>query len=278
MKEDILNICCKGPHKKNIGSYLTILQELILISKIYKKKKFNFFFKNKVDIKFFYDNFIKFCNIDINIIKQDLKKISNAIDLDKLKPKKQIYSLSRINYFYKSYKVQPILKWNKKTDLETKKILEKFKLKKFVIITLKRDKNLSFASAKISVWNKIIQYLLKKGYSIVVIGDDNFDNWNLKKELNDKIIFLKDYNFSIASQFNLIKKSNFFLGTASGICMIACFSNKPYAIFKHPKHHVTEMKKELLNNKTFFYKKKQYFFIAHQTYVNIKKAIKIFLK
>ena len=35
-----LNICCDGPKTKNIGAYLTILQEILLICKFYKKKKY----------------------------------------------------------------------------------------------------------------------------------------------------------------------------------------------------------------------------------------------
>ena len=48
-----LNICCDGPKTKNIGAYLTILQEILLICKFYKKKNIKFFFNNRVDKNFF---------------------------------------------------------------------------------------------------------------------------------------------------------------------------------------------------------------------------------
>jgi hypothetical protein len=54
-----LNICCDGPKIKNIGAYLTILQEILLICKFYKKKILNFF----LIIELMKNFFLKiFCN------------------------------------------------------------------------------------------------------------------------------------------------------------------------------------------------------------------------
>ena len=79
-----LSICCKGPKNKNIGAYLTILQEILLLSQIYKKKKVKFFFNNNVKKKFFYENFLQHTKLDIEFVK---KKPNNFINLELIKKK-----------------------------------------------------------------------------------------------------------------------------------------------------------------------------------------------
>lgn len=266
-----LSICCKGPKNKNIGAYLTILQEILLLSQIYKKKKVKFFFNNNVKKKFFYENFLQHTKLDIEFVK---KKPNNFINLELIKKKDEAYSLSRINHLYNLYKIKPLIQWNKKIRIESSNIIRLFDLKKFIIVTLKRDTKVTKANAKILVWKKIFQLLVKKKYKIVIIGNDNFENSFKNDNLKDHIIALNNYEFTLASQFDLVNKAKFFVGTASGVCMAACFSKVPYAIFKHPNHHTNEMKKELLNDRVVFSAKKQLFYLKHQNFNTIKNAIK----
>ena len=266
-----LNICCKGPKNRNIGAYLTILQEILLLSQIYKKKKVKFFFTNKVKKKFFYENFLKNTKLDIELVK---KKKNNFINLELIKKKEEIYSLSRVNHLYNLYKIKPLIQWNKKIRNESNNIIKLFDLKKFIVVTLKRDTKLPIANAKILVWKKIFQFLVKKKFKIVIIGNDNFENSFRNHNLKNFIIFLKNYDFTLASQFDLVNKAKFFIGTASGMCTAAYFSEVPYAIFKHPKHHTSEMKNELLNDRAVFSFKKQRFYLKYQKFNTIKNAIK----
>ncbi|MDA7462948.1 hypothetical protein N8889_00240 [Candidatus Pelagibacter ubique] len=266
-----LSICCKGPKNKNIGAYLTILQEILLLSQIYKKKKVKFFFNNNVNKKFFYETFLQHTKLDIEFVK---KKSNNFINLELIKKKDEAYSLSRINYLYKLHKIKPLIEWNNKIKKESNKIIKQFGLKKFIIVTLKRDLKSQKANAKILIWEKIFQLLVKKKYKIVIIGNDKFENSIKNDDLKNHIIALNNYKFTLASQFELVNKAKFFIGTASGMCMAACFSKVPYAIFKHPNHHTNEMKNELLNDKVVFSAKKQLFYLKHQNFNTIKNAIK----
>ena len=267
----ILNICCDGPKTKNIGAYLTILQEILLICKFYKKKNIKFFFNNRVDEKFFYENFLQQLKIDVEIVK---KNSNNFINLELIKKKNQTYSIARINYFYELYKIKPLIEWNNKIKKESNKIIKQFGLKKFVMVTLKRDLKSRKANAKILIWEKIFQFLVKKNYKIVILGNDKFENSIKNDDLKKHIIALDNYQFKLASQFELVNKAKFFIGTASGMCMAACFSKVPYAIFKHPNHHSREMKSELLINKVVFSNNKQLFYLKHQNFETIKIAIK----
>ena len=171
------------------------------------------------------------------------------------------------------HKIKPLIKWNKKIRNESNNIIKLFGLKKFIIVTLKRDKKLPKANAKILVWKKIFQLLVKKKYKIVIIGNDNFQNLIKNDNLKNHIIALNNYKFTLASQFDLVNKAKFFIGTASGMCTAACFSKVPYAIFKHPNHHADEMKNELLNDRVVFSAKKQRFYLKHQNFNTIKDAI-----
>src|SRR2546422_4286018 len=44
---------------------------------------------------------------------------------------------------------------------------------------------------------------------------------------------------------SLISLADGFMGMASGLCQMAIFGRKPYAIFKHPDHHAKQMNAEL---------------------------------
>ena len=69
-----LNICCDGPKIKNIGAYLTILQEILLICKFYKKKNIKFCLNNRVDVIFFFENFLQQLKINVEIVKKNYSK------------------------------------------------------------------------------------------------------------------------------------------------------------------------------------------------------------
>ena len=270
MSKNILNISSHGPKDNNIGAYLVLLQEILILSKIYKKKQINFSFINKKNKNFFKENFINFFKLKINLVEQHKSKF---INLSYIKKKNELYSLSLINLLYKKYKIKPKLEWNKKTISESNGVIKKFNLKNFIVVSLKKDLNSSIASAKINVWIKVFKFIIKK-YQIIIIGNDGYHNQINDKIFEKKIIFLDEYNISLAAQLNITSSAKFFLGTASGMCMGSCFSNTPYAIFKHPKHHSSEMKKELFGNHLVFANKKQFIFRKMQSYNNIISAIR----
>jgi len=54
-----------------------------------------------------------------------------------------------------------------------------------------------------------------------------------------------DLGIDLATQLELIGRTDGFLGMASGICTAANLSETPHVIFKHPAHHTAEMEVEL---------------------------------
>lgn len=50
---------------------------------------------------------------------------------------------------------------------------------------------------------------------------------------------------NLSVQLALVPLCNGFLGMSSGVCPAAILSDTPYVLFKHPKHHVEEMQREL---------------------------------
>ena len=105
LSKSILNISSHGPNDNNIGAYLVLLQEILILSKIYKKKQINFSFINKINKNFFKENFINFFKLKINLVEQHKSKF---INLSNIKKKNELYSLSLINLLYKKYKIKII--------------------------------------------------------------------------------------------------------------------------------------------------------------------------
>jgi hypothetical protein len=273
LSKHTLNISSYGPKDNNIGAYLVLLQEIIILSKIYKKKKINFSFINKINKNFFKEKFINFSNLKINLVKKHKNKF---INFSYIKKRDKLYSLSLISSLYKKYKIKPKLEWNKKTIRESNRVIKKFNLKNFIVVNLKKDLNSSIASAKINVWKKVFKFIIKK-YKIIIVGNDGYHDQINDKIFKKRILFLDQHNISLAAQLNIINSAKFFLGTASGICMGSCFSDTPYGIFKHPKHHSNEMKKELFGNHLVFASKKQFIFRKIQSYNNIISAIRMII-
>lgn len=67
----------------------------------------------------------------------------------------------------------------------------------------------------------------------------------------DNVSRLHDLGVPLSTQLALVAVSDGFMGMASGIAAAAVLSDTPYVLFKHPEHHVTEMRRELGDGNQF---------------------------
>jgi len=166
-------------------------------------------------------------------------------------------SFDRINKLVNSFKIKPILEWNKKTISQTKAIRKNLP-KNTIAVHLKNifphKEQESNADGK--VWNDFFNHSLKnKKVGFLLMGDDNIPK-NIN--FNKNIFFAKKLKIPLSIQLCLVSMCSGFLGMASGPSVAANFSNVPYYIFKHPKHDIKEIEKEIGNkNKLHFANKNQ---------------------
>lgn len=76
----------------------------------------------------------------------------------------------------------------------------------------------------------------------LLIGDDEIPTDVLKLP---NVVRTRHHGGGLALDLALIGVSAAFMGMASGPCNAAILSDVPYAIYKHPKHHATQMAAEL---------------------------------
>jgi hypothetical protein len=79
-------------------------------------------------------------------------------------------------------------------------------------------------------------------HTYLVLGDDRLPEDLLARP---HVTAARSLGVSLGVQLALVTIANGFIGMASGIAQAAVFSPSPYAIFKHPRHHVAEMVREL---------------------------------
>lgn len=92
-------------------------------------------------------------------------------------------------------------------------------------------------------WGKFLtQFGARQNITFVLLGDDELPPG---VNLGAGVVRALDLELPLAVQLALVGQCDGFIGMASGICNAAVFSPVPYVIFKHPEHHVAEMRREL---------------------------------
>ena len=161
------------------------------------------------------------------------------------------YNTERIQDLYSKLKIKPILLWREGLQ---QSVLKKSKTlsPKIITIHLKRvfhfDVNESNAQAE--VWAKALRYFLdfSTELDVILVGNDPTP---AEIELGPRIRRADDIGLNLGEQMNLIQNSVGFIGTASGICSGAVFSEVPYFIYKSPGHHEEQIGRELKNEENF---------------------------
>ncbi|MBI1883196.1 MAG: hypothetical protein HYS08_03190 [Chlamydiae bacterium] len=94
----------------------------------------------------------------------------------------------------------------------------------------------------------------------VLVGKDG-----LGFDLSDMnhIAFTRDAKLPLPVELAILQETDFFMGMSSGLCQMAIFGDKPYAIFKNPGHDTKEMECEhIINHRFPFASEEQHFLIA----------------
>ncbi len=78
--------------------------------------------------------------------------------------------------------------------------------------------------------------------TFLLLGDDPLP---ADSHLPAGVLRAIDHDIDLATQLALVGCADGFLGMASGLCTAANLSDTPHVIFKHPKHHVPAMAREL---------------------------------
>jgi len=155
------------------------------------------------------------------------------------------FSFERISQLYEKNNIQVNLSWKEDVIKKTKLFAQKF-IKPIVTVHLKYiyPYNISDSNADVNEWSPFFKN--NNEFDFILIGDD---------KLPDEITSLSNVHYAnqltLSCQLCLVSSSIAFLGTASGICNAAFFSQTPFVVFKHPLHHINEMQNELGNNHKF---------------------------
>jgi hypothetical protein len=264
----------------NFGSFLILLIEINYIRYLFKIKKVNLILDNNNcnydQFTTFYKitNNLKFDNfISINYFsKINLLNHRNTMNFEKIFYKSSLYSFETINNIFNLTNKYPLLVFKKKLINSVLKFIKKNKIKKFITIHLKHDPDSKLSNTKYNLWrNSLNNCKNLNNKNILFVGNDAIkDNLNIT---GDNFYFSNDFNLNISEQLYLVSISSFFIGTASGFCCAANFSNTPYIIIKHPDHHKSLIKKELQENKLPFSKFNQNFIFMRQTSNNIDSIL-----
>ncbi len=189
------------------------------------------------------------------------------------------HSTSRINKLSIKYKKFPKLEWNKKIIENLLSKTNKINLSNTIITHLKNQKNGTLEDSNVDKfqWDTFFKNCSIKyqNLNFILIGND------IPKQLlqNKNVYNSNDINLNLFEEIAISSLSKGFLGLASGMSAGAIFSLKPYAILKHPKHHIKEMNQEMGNKDNLpFAIKNQKIIRTTQTQSSIENALNILLE
>lgn len=121
------------------------------------------------------------------------------------------------------------------------------------------------SNADMAVWFDFLQSPYAKKFNCVFIGNDvvSKDILSLPNALSFNAL-----TFDFVLHLCMIRQADMFMGMSSGPSSIAVLSEKPYLIFKHPKHHTEHMFKEIGTNNAFPFALKNQCFLREEESVN----------
>ena len=240
--------------KPTLGGLLTLLVEASMLMGKESTEGLNLHvFGNNLDLSWL--NRMQYQILDnyehkVNVI---LKKPSNlCYPFDRnTKNGFSYYNTERIQDLYSKLKIKPILGWREGFQ---QSVFQKSKTLSPKIITVHLKRVFPFevneSNAQAEVWAEALRYFLDSSTELDVILVGN-DPTPIEIELGPRIRRADDIGLTLGEQMNLIQNSAGFMGTASGICSGAVFSEVPYFIYKSPEHHKEQFAMELKNEEIF---------------------------
>ena len=182
--------------------------------------------------------------------------ISNYEATESVYPKALMNYLGDLSYFSSSRLTalssyvhkKPLLNWKSSAEINLQ-IQDLFDISTFAVIHLKNLGTFETSRANMAIWVPLISEIAKAtSLPLLLIGDDDYPSELLS--ING-VIHLKSFFVPLMSQLAITSKAKFFIGSASGVASSAIYSDTPYLIFKDPRHHQTEMSRELGSSNHF---------------------------
>jgi len=240
----LLNFDLEQP---TLGGVLTLLAEATVLIKNDQIKHFNLYVYGE------YLDSIWLDHLEKNILrhyKYPITTLKRVPDCDGYPSERfndknfSYYSTSRLSDLYQKFKIRPSLSWSPRTQSQ---VTEKLSCINGKIITIHMKNvfpsNLKFSNADPFLWSSAINEVLRNSEStFILVGDDPPP---LELKFGENLLTAKSLGLNLSEQLSLIARSSGFIGTASGICTGAIFSDVPYVIFKSPSHHYDQMQEEL---------------------------------
>ena len=186
------------------------------------------------------------------IIFDDLCEHAWPSKEDRSKPFFSYFSFSRLVLLYGQFQIQPHLTWDDRIIQEARTWRSLFP-NKLVCLHLKNVAPFAIeeSTADGLVWNQFIENATDVfGCDFILLGDDAIPQ-GIK--LGERVKSAKDLGIDLAIQLAMISISDAFFGMASGVCTAANLSPTPYFIYKHPNHHMEQMKIELGESDSFVF-------------------------
>ena len=261
-----------------IGGAIVLRQEAEYLAEINKINRIYVFIKN-------YSNDISnFDRVYNNVFNSSVYKFELIKELDEnefIWPTPNMlnnenfsyFSFDRLKNLFETYKLPFLLKWDLNTITNSKNFSKSF-TKPVLSVHLKHvfPYDITESNAQIDEWLNFFNN--NQSFDFILIGDDNV--YDLLSKCEN--VYTTSH-LTLSEQLCLVTQTNGFIGTASGICNAAFFSNIPFIVFKHPKHHVKEMEYELgSSNKFPFSTNKQLLLREIADTKSLNKALNFILK
>lgn len=181
-------------------------------------------------------------------------------------------SIKRVSLLKQITGIFPSLSWPELIQRKARDFLASQKKISENVLALhlkQQSKSLEESNANLPHWKTLFEE--NKSVQFVLLGKDALAE-NILKLPN--VVSAEALGLELSTQLAFCNVADGFLGMASGICSGAIFSEKPYVIFKHPKHHPEEMLRELGDSNRFgFSKEDQQLWRMEDNLANLKLAL-----
>ena len=169
---------------------------------------------------------------------------------DRVREEFSYFSFLRLTKLCSVHKAVPHLRWSEQIIEQAKSERTKFP-EILIAVHLKYvpPYRVEESNANGSTWQAFFgRHAGNRRLGFLLLGDDDLPP---DVRINGQVYQAKEIGIGLGVQLSLISMCEGFLGLASGICTAANFSDTPHVIFKHPRHHVQEMAKELGSSTQF---------------------------
>lgn len=139
---------------------------------------------------------------------------------------------------------KPLLRWSDSAIADAKEVRHSYSGRLFAIhLKNVAGQSILDSNADMRSWHRFFELHARPGETeFILLGNDAVDEAVLRIR---GVHSTTSMGIPLSVQLALVPACDGFLGMASGVCPAAILSDTPYVLFKHPKHHVAEMQREL---------------------------------